>query len=109
MASTIKYSFQRKNIESNDGKISKKLKEIMPDDIKNNEEQPMTGGEKQDDTYINTPDAGDDFDFVMAYDDDPAAGDERLLPDNSAASAINCGFIGVGGGGGKIAKAILDL
>ena len=65
--------------------------------------------EKEDDTYINAPDAGDDFDFVMAYDDDPAEADERLLPDNSARSAISCGFIGVGGGGGKLAKAFLDL
>jgi len=88
--------------------IAKRLKEIMPDP-KIDEEQIMTGGEKQDDTYINTPDVGDDFDFVMAYDDDPAAGDERLLPDNSAPSAINCGFIGVGGGGGKIVKAFLDV
>ena len=62
-----------------------------------------------DDTYINPPDAGDDFDFVMAYDDDPAIADERLLPENAASSAISCGFIGVGGGGGKIAKAFLDL
>ena len=94
--------------DSEDAVIAKRLKEIMPDP-KIDEEQIMTGGEKQDDTYINTPDVGDDFDFVMAYDDDPAAGDERLLPDNSAASAINCGFIGVGGGGGKIVKAFLDI
>jgi cell division GTPase FtsZ len=64
---------------------------------------------KNDDTYINTPDAGDDFDFVMAYDDDPAEADERLLPDNEARSAISCGFVGIGGGGGKLAKAFLDI
>ena len=51
----------------------------------------------------------DDFDFVVAYDDDPVDADERLLPDNSAPSAISCGFVGVGGGGGKLAKAFLDL
>ena len=51
----------------------------------------------------------DDFGFVEAYDDDPAKTDERLLPDNSATSAISCGFVGVGGGGGKIAKAFLDV
>jgi len=84
-----------------DLKIASKLREIMPD-TKLDKEQTMTGGEKQDDTYINTPEVGDDFDFVMAYDDDPAAGDERLLADNSAPSAINCGFIGVGGGGGRL-------
>ena len=65
--------------------------------------------EKKDDEYINTPVAdADDFDFVMAYDDDPAEGDERLLPENTARSAISCGFVGVGGGGGKLAKAFLD-
>jgi len=65
--------------------------------------------EDSNDDYINTPDAGDDFDFVMAYDDDPAEADQRLLQDNLARSAISCGFIGVGGGGGKLAKAFLDL
>ena len=62
-----------------------------------------------DDEYINTPDAGDDFDFVEAYDDDPVAADERLLPENTATSAISVGVVGVGGGGGKLAKAFLDL
>ena len=62
-----------------------------------------------DDEYINTPDAGDDFDFVEAYDDDPASADERLLPENTATSAISIGMVGVGGGGGKLAKAFLDL
>jgi len=50
----------------------------------------------------------DDFDFVEAYDDDPIAND-HAFPENSAPSAIKCGFIGVGGGGGKLAKAFLDL
>ena len=59
--------------------------------------------------YINHPDAGLDFDFVEAYDDTPVAGDDRLLPENTAPSAINCAFVGVGGGGGKMAKAFLDL
>ena len=51
----------------------------------------------------------DDFDFVEAYDEDPAAADERMLPENEAVSAISCAFLGVGGGGGKLAKAFLDL
>ena len=50
----------------------------------------------------------DDFDFVEAYDDEPSL-DERMLEDNVAPSAINCAFVGVGGGGGKLAKAFLDL
>ena len=73
------------------------------------EEIKVMSNENKDDQYINTPVAADDdFDFVMAYDDDPAANDERLLPDNTARSAISCGFVGVGGGGGKLAKAFLD-
>ena len=32
-----------------------------------------------------------------------------MLPENSAPSAIKCAFIGIGGGGGKLAKAFLDL
>lgn len=56
------------------------------------------------DTEIDT----DDFDFADAYDDAPAKGDDRLLPDNTARTAISCGFVGVGGGGGKLAKAFLD-
>ena len=60
-----------------------------------------------DDNYINNEDF--DFGFVEAYDDAPAQSDERLLPENTAPSAINCAFIGVGGGGGKLAKAFLDV
>ena len=51
----------------------------------------------------------DDFGFLGNYDDENVAHDERMLPENVAASAINCGFIGIGGGGGKLAKAFLDL
>ena len=51
----------------------------------------------------------DDFDFVEAYDDEPVSSDEQMLPENRAASAIRCAFLGVGGGGGKLAKAFLDL
>jgi len=51
----------------------------------------------------------DDFDFVEAYDDEPAGFDDRMLSENRAASAIKCAFLGVGGGGGKLAKAFLDL
>ena len=86
------------------------LTRLIPDKRYTKEENIMsTIDEKNDDTYINTPDAGDDFDFVMAYDDDPAEVDERLLPANGARSAINCAFLGIGGGGGKIARAFLDI
>jgi len=69
----------------------------------------MVPENEKDDVYINADVAGDDFDFVEAYDDDPAELDERLLPDNTAPSAISCGFLGIGGGGGKLAKAFIDL
>ena len=48
-----------------------------------------------------------EFDFIDAYDDVPVASDD-LLPENTAPSAIKVGFIGVGGGGGKLAKAFID-
>lgn len=50
----------------------------------------------------------DDFGFVEAY-EDAVKTDDRLLPENSAVSAIKCGFVGVGGGGGKLAKGFLDI
>lgn len=52
--------------------------------------------------------SSNDFDFATAYDDKPSL-DDKMLEDNSAPSAINCAFIGIGGGGGKMAKAFLDL
>jgi len=90
---------------------------ILKDVEKTDVSQPMnTEGEKnmpgneetKEDSYIN-PEDDLGFDFVEAYDDDPAEDDERMLPENSAASSISCAFIGVGGGGGKLAKAFLDL
>jgi len=51
----------------------------------------------------------DDFDFVDHYGDEKLDDQSMLLPENTAKSAINCGFVGVGGGGGKMAKAFLDL
>ena len=98
MASSVKQSFVNRPPKKQ-AKKKEKVSEL--------EELKMSGNEK-DDEYINDDFDGDDFDFVEAYDDDPA-GDERLLPDNEARCAINCAFIGVGGGGGKLAKAFLDL
>lgn len=103
MASTVRNSFShldknQRTPQRNNNHLANKKEENM-----------STGKDNTDDQYINAPQADDDdFDFVMAYDDDPAEGDERLLPENSARSAISCGFVGVGGGGGKLAKAFLD-
>ncbi len=55
-----------------------------------------------------TLNAADDFDFLSHYGDPVEDQGDELLPDNTAGSAINCGFIGVGGGGGKMAKAFID-
>jgi len=85
--------------------LKEAYKPAMPVNSKVNlkkEEKEMSGKDK-DSLY------DDDFDFVEAYDEDPADADERMLPENDAPSAISCAFIGVGGGGGKLAKAFLDL
>ena len=50
-----------------------------------------------------------EFDFVDHYDDVEEVVNEERLPENEAETALNCAFIGVGGGGGKLAKAFLDL
>ncbi len=54
-------------------------------------------------------DSFDDFDFVDHYDDAEEAVHADELPENNVKCALNCAFIGVGGGGGKLAKAFLDL
>jgi len=51
----------------------------------------------------------DDFDFVEHYGTTVEVSHEEQLEDNTVTSALNCAFIGIGGGGGKMAKAFLDL
>ena len=51
----------------------------------------------------------DDFDFVEHYGAEIEVDHELQLSENTVPSALNCAFIGVGGGGGKMAKAFLDL
>ena len=50
-----------------------------------------------------------DFDFVEHYGEAAEVNHEDQLPENEAVSSLNCAFVGVGGGGGKLAKAFLDL
>ena len=50
-----------------------------------------------------------DFDFIDHYGDNEEVKGEEQLDDNEAVSSLNCAFIGVGGGGGKMAKAFLDI
>ena len=54
-------------------------------------------------------DDADDFDFVEHYGAEIDTKSEEQLPDNTIKSALNCAFVGFGGGGGKMAKAFLDL
>ena len=51
----------------------------------------------------------DDFDFVSDYDESVETGVSNLLPENTAKSSLSVGFVGIGGGGGKMAKAFLDI
>ena len=50
-----------------------------------------------------------DFDFIDHYGDDEEVKGEQQLDDNEIITSLNCAIIGVGGGGGKMAKAFLDL
>jgi len=54
------------------------------------------------------PDASD-FDFIDHYGEEVEIRHHEQLDDNAVESAINFGVVGVGGGGGKLAKAFLDL
>jgi hypothetical protein len=45
----------------------------------------------------------EDFGLQMEY------SDEDLLPENTAPSSVNVGFVGVGGGGNKMANAFIEL
>jgi len=86
-------------------------KEPPAGDNKNSEnkkEEIMSTKEETDAPPVESNDFND-FDFVDHYGDDSASTGDDLLAENTAAAAINCGFIGVGGGGGKLAKAFLDL
>ena len=67
-----------------------------------------TTEETTEETWDLPEDPPNDFDFVDAYNDEPSI-DDKMLADNTAPSAINCAFVGIGGAGGKLAKAFLDL
>ena len=51
----------------------------------------------------------EEFDFVDHYGDVDEVTQTNELPANEIECALNCAFIGVGGGGGKLAKAFLDI
>jgi len=58
---------------------------------------------------ISMSDFDNEFDFVDAYSEDVVEDNSELLPENSTESAIDVAFVGVGGGGGKLAKAFIDI
>jgi len=69
----------------------------------------MSEEEKETNQQPLEDDFADDFDFVEHYSESAEVKHEEQLPENTAASSLNCAFVGVGGGGGKMAKAFLDL
>ena len=66
-------------------------------------------GKKKVDKVAEEESLEDDFGFLGNYDDENDNSDSLSLPENTAKSAISCAFIGVGGGGGKMAKAFIDI
>lgn len=50
-----------------------------------------------------------DFDFVSHFDENAEVRSDELLPENEAPTALSCAFVGLGGGGGKLAHAFLEL
>ena len=50
-----------------------------------------------------------DFDFIDHYGDNEEVKGEEQLADNEVISSLNCAIVGIGGGGGKMAKAFLDI
>jgi cell division GTPase FtsZ len=102
MQSKSKNTESPKSLDSDAGEKQEEVEE-------ESYEQPYDDGPQSVSTSSNIDDSDfDDFDFVEAYDESQVA-DDLTLPENTARSAISCGFIGVGGGGGKLAKSFLDL
>ena len=70
--------------------------------------EPPPAFAQEKDSYHEEVDAEDfgmveDFGLQMEY------SDEDLLPENTAPSSLNVGFVGVGGGGNKMANAFIEL
>ena len=53
--------------------------------------------------------AAEDFGMVEDFGLQMEFSDEDLLPENTAPSSLNVGFVGVGGGGNKMVNAFLEL
>jgi len=96
-------------IAIDEDRTNKVLSNTNGDDDMSNGEIDKVASEFYEENDEVASEADDDFDFLGNYDEDPVVRDEMMLPENTAASAINCGFIGIGGGGGKLAAAFLEL
>lgn len=70
--------------------------------------EPPPSFTQEKDTYHEAVEA-EDFGMVEDFGLQMEFSDEDLLPDNTAPSSINVGFVGVGGGGNKMANAFLQL
>ena len=53
--------------------------------------------------------AAEDFGMVEDFGLQMEYSDEDLLPENTAPSSLNIGFVGVGGGGNKMANAFIPV
>lgn len=95
-------SDEKSTMNDDEASINKENKKLH-EDVNYIEDEPEHSEE------INMSQDFDDFDFVSHFDENDEVKSEELLPENTAASALSCAFIGLGGGGGKLAKAFLDL
>ncbi len=93
MPSTVKSAYFSSN-KSNVSKKDRKKKDIQEIPIMPEDENLVVA---------------DDFDFVSHYGDSTEEQGDELLSENTANTAISCGFIGVGGAGGKMAQAFIDI
>ncbi|MDB4337421.1 hypothetical protein OAA09_00225 [bacterium] len=99
-----KTKLEKANSDSSDNKENKKLDEstnYIIEELCNIEEKENMSNELENET-------DDDFDFVSHFDETVETTSEELLDENTAPSGISCAFIGIGGGGGKLAKAFID-
>ena len=96
----------KKTKKAQDNKKKIKNKEVK---MSTNEDSGNKGTEETASAPANDFMDFNDLDFVDHYGEDKVTDDSLLLPGNTATTAINCGFVGLGGGGGKLAKAFLDL
>jgi len=105
MASTVRRSLRSVSANDRKHKVQKKEEpgelKMTNDDETNEPDNSLYDEELVEDT--------DDFDFVSHYGVAVEEQGDELLPENTAGSAISCAIIGVGGAGGKLAKAFIDI